>query len=89
MNQHSESYKNLYSWIPPQRPPWGQKKVAVENKFKQQSIYGLSAEKIGRCGEVAVGGGLTAAGKKVTLKFPLFQHKFQPYPLTVDERKTR
>ena len=46
-------------------------------------------KQIGCCGEVAVGGGLTAAGKKVTRKFPLFQRKFQPYPLTVDERKTR
>ena len=46
-------------------------------------------KKIASCGEVTVGGGLTTAGKKVTLKFPLFQHKFQPYPLTVEERKTR
>ena len=38
-------------------------------------------KKIGCCGEVTVGGGLTTAGKKVTLKFPLFQHKFQTLPV--------
>ena len=37
----------LYSWTSPQRPPWGQKKVAVVERFKQASMYG-------RCGEVEV-----------------------------------
>ena len=40
----------------------GQKKVAVVERFKQESMYGLSAKKLavperwptGRCGEVAV-----------------------------------
>ena len=38
MNHHSESYKKLYSWISLQRPPWGQKKVAAVERFKQELI---------------------------------------------------
>ena len=40
----------------PQRPPWGQTKVAVVEKFKQESKYGLSTgtKTGGRCSEVAV-----------------------------------
>ena len=35
----------------------GQKKVAIVERFKQESMYGLSAKKSGRCREVAVSGG--------------------------------
>ena len=35
----------------------GQKKVATVERFKQESMYGLSAKKTGRCREVAVSGG--------------------------------
>ena len=35
-----------YSWTFPQRPPWGQKKVAVIERFKQESVCGLSAKKV-------------------------------------------
>ena len=40
----------------PQRPPWGQTKVAVVERFKQESKYGLStgAKKGGCYNEVAV-----------------------------------
>ena len=37
------------------------KKVAVVERFKQESMYGLSAKKIGRCREVAVSGDLTVS----------------------------
>ena len=49
----------MYSWTSPQ--PWGQKKVAVVVRFKQESMCGLSAKKSGCCWEVgsAVSGGLT------------------------------
>ena len=33
-----------YSWTSPQRPPWGQMKVAFVERFKQESMYGLSAK---------------------------------------------
>ena len=33
--------------------------MAVVERFKQESIYGLSAIKSGRCGEVAVSKGST------------------------------
>ena len=33
-----------YSWTSPHRPPWGQKKVAFVERFKQESMYGLSAK---------------------------------------------
>ena len=35
-----------YSWTFPQRPPWGQRKVAVVERFKQESVCGLSAKKV-------------------------------------------
>ena len=49
----------MYSWTSPQ--PWGQKKVAVVVRFKQESMCGLSAKKSGYCWEVgvAVSGGVT------------------------------
>jgi len=37
----------------------GQKKVAVVERFKPESMYGLSAQKNGRCRELAVSGGST------------------------------
>ena len=37
-----------YSWTSLQRPPWGQKKVAIVERLKQESMYGLSAQKNGR-----------------------------------------
>ena len=53
-------YKVNYSRTSLQRPPWGQKKVAIVERFKQESMYGLSApkkvavikspERDGRCG---------------------------------------
>ena len=48
-----------------QRPRWGHKKVAFVEKFKQESMYALSAQKTWpllsgcRCGEVAVSGSST------------------------------
>ena len=54
-----------YSWNPPQRPPWGTEEsgrcregAAVE-KSKQESTYGLSAQKSDRSREVAVSIGST------------------------------
>ena len=41
------------------RSPQGQKKVAVVERRKQESMYGLSAKKSGRCREIAVRGGST------------------------------
>ena len=35
-----------YSWTFSQRPPWGQRKVAVVERFKQESVCGLSAKKV-------------------------------------------
>ena len=35
-----------YSWTFPQRPPWGQEKVAVVDRFKKESVCGLSAKKV-------------------------------------------
>ena len=36
----------LYSWTSPQRPPWGQEKVAVVESYKQEPMYVLSAKKM-------------------------------------------
>ena len=41
-------YKVNYSWTAPQRPSWEQKKVAIVERFKRESMYGLSAQKSGR-----------------------------------------
>ena len=35
------------------------REVAIVERFKQESIYGLSAQKSGRCGEVTVSKGST------------------------------
>ena len=43
-----------------QRTPWGQKNVAIVEKF----MFGLSAEKSGRSREVAVIGGSTVFGSE-------------------------
>ena len=37
--------------------PWGQKKVAIVERLKQELMHGLSAPKNGHCREVAVVGG--------------------------------
>ena len=44
----------MYSWTSPKRPPWRHKKVAGVERFKQESMYGLSAKKSGHCREVTV-----------------------------------
>ena len=52
---HNVSFKVLiHSQTSPQRPLRGQKKMAVVERFKQESMYGLFAKKSGRCREVAV-----------------------------------
>ena len=38
-------YKVNSSLTSLQRPPWGQKKVAIVERFKRESTYGLSAKK--------------------------------------------
>ena len=47
----------MCSWTSLQRPPWGQKKVVIVERLKQEWIYNLSAKKNGRCRDVAVSGG--------------------------------
>ena len=37
--------------------------MAIVERFKQESMYGLSAEKSGCCGDVAVSGGLIAGSR--------------------------
>ena len=53
-NLHGNAELNLSS-----KATLGQTKVAVVERVKQQSMYGLSAKNIGRCGEVAVSGSST------------------------------
>ena len=48
----------IYSWTSLQQPPWGQKKVAVVERLKQEWKCGLSAKKNGCCREVAFSGGV-------------------------------
>ena len=48
-----------YSCTSVQRPSWGQKEVAIVERLKPKWMYGLSAQKNGRCGEVTVGGDST------------------------------
>ena len=56
------------------------KKVAIVERFKQESMYGLSAkEKCGHCGEVAVSGGsiilhffLLVLWRKLQEFYPIF-----------------
>ena len=43
----------FYSWTSLQRPPWGQKKVTVVERFEKRSMYGVSAKESGHCGDVA------------------------------------
>ena len=53
-----------------QRPRWGHKQVAFVEKFKQESMYALSAQKKWpllsgcRCGEVAVSGSSTVQSSR-------------------------
>ena len=49
----------VYSWTSPQRPLWGQKKVAILERFKQESMYGLFTKKVAIVSEMAVSGGST------------------------------
>ena len=42
--------------------------MAIEERFKQESMYGLSAKKGIHCGEVAISRGLTVP--EMHLKFP-------------------
>ena len=42
----------------------GQKKVAVVERFKQESMYGQSPQKSDRCREVVVSGGSTVLGSE-------------------------
>ena len=52
---HNVSFKVLvHSQTSPQRPPRGHKKMAVVERFKQESMYDLSSKKSGCCREVAV-----------------------------------
>ena len=43
-----------YSGTSLQRPPWRQKKVAIVERFKQESMYGLSAKTNDCCTEEAI-----------------------------------
>ena len=51
-----------------QRPSWGQKKVAIVERFKLESMHGLSAKTSGHCGEVVISRGSTV--QEMHLKFP-------------------
>ena len=63
---HNVSFKVLvHSQTSPQRPPRGHKKMAVVERFKQESMYDLSAEKSGRCREMAVIRGSTVTNLKL------------------------
>ena len=47
--------KNTVEPLHNMQPPWGQKTVlAIVERFKQESMYGLPAKKSGRCREVAI-----------------------------------
>ena len=81
MNQHSVSYKNLYSWTPPQRPLWGQKKVAVVEKFKQESIYGLSAEKNWLLWRGGRRGGFDCSWKESYFQIPFISAQISTLPV--------
>ena len=48
-----------YSCTSVQRPPWGQKKVAIVERMKQKVKVWTVRPKNGRCGEVTVGGDST------------------------------
>ena len=54
---YTVQYHKKYSWTSLPWPSWGQNKEAIVERLKQESMYGLSAKKTGRCGEVAVIGG--------------------------------
>jgi len=54
MNNYNRLWSGNTVQLVHTRPPWGKKKVAVVDRRKQESTYGLSAKKIGRCREVAV-----------------------------------
>ena len=63
---HNVSFKVLvHSQTSAQRPPRGHKKMAVVERFKQESMYDLSAKKSGCCREVAVIRGSTVTKLKL------------------------
>ena len=47
-------FDKLQSLTSPQLPPWGQKKVAVVERFKQESVFGLSTKKVAFSGDSTV-----------------------------------
>ena len=53
-----ETRVNVWT-VPPKKVAVVVTEVAVVQRFKQESMYGLSAKKNGRCREVAVSRGLT------------------------------
>ena len=63
---HNVSFKVLiHSQTSAQRPRRGHKKMAVVERFKQESMYDLSAKKSGCCREVAVIRGSTVTKLKL------------------------
>ena len=51
-------------------PPWGQKKVTIVERLKQEWMYGLSAKKNCCCWEVAISGGSTVVSAIVAAITP-------------------
>ena len=46
-SQTTPERKKAYSWTSPQKPLWGQNKVAIVGRFTQDSMNGLSTKKSG------------------------------------------
>ena len=57
--------------------------MAIVERFKQESMYGLSAKKSGCCGDVAVSGGLIAGSRGGT------RGGGPPPPLFLDQNEAR
>ena len=39
-SKNPQLIQEYYSWTSLQRPPWGQKKVAIVERFKREPMYG-------------------------------------------------
>ena len=53
--QTTPERKKAYSWTSPQKPPWGQKKVAIVERFTQDLKWmDCPSKKSGHCRKVAV-----------------------------------
>ena len=92
-SQTTSERKKAYSWTSPQKPPWRQYKVAIVERFTQDSMNGLSTKKKwsllkgGCCWEVAIGGGSFVFTKRCSAPLSLLPViRWSLFPLSLGQK---